>query len=132
MLLTECRTGVVTDEQINDELSAYGALVPNGNNLTCTLFFEIDQEARRNAELSQLGGVEKTIALDGRVAQDLQDGIDRTDPRGKTSAVHFLSFEGLKATSLSSASVITCAHPHYPHTVRLTEAIVAELRKDFD
>ncbi len=132
MLLTETRTGEATEAQIADEIGAYAALVPNGTNLTCTLFFEIDQEARRNVELSKLGGVEKTFALDGRPAQDLQDGIDRTDPNGKTSAVHFLSFEGLTAASLSPASIISCSHPHYPHTVRLNEEILTELRKDFD
>ena len=67
MLLTE-RGG---EAQIDDELSAYNPLIPQGAELVATAMFEIDDEVRRNAILGQLGGVEDRFFLevgDQRVA----------------------------------------------------------------
>src|ERR1700754_3927219 len=54
MLLTE-RGG---PEQVPDELDAYNPLIPQGAELVATVMFEIDDEVRREAALSRLGGVE--------------------------------------------------------------------------
>jgi hypothetical protein len=47
------------EEQINDELSAYSSLIPNGKELVATLMFEIDNAQRRAEFLGGLGGAEK-------------------------------------------------------------------------
>ena len=40
------------EEQIEDELSAYNPLIPQGAELVATLMFEIDDEARRARPIS--------------------------------------------------------------------------------
>ena len=51
------------EEQIDDELSAYNPLIPNGRELVATVMFEIDDEVRRKMVLAKLGGVEETAFL---------------------------------------------------------------------
>ena len=43
------------DEQLEDELVAYNPLIPNGNELTATLMFEIDNPVSRAAFLDKVG-----------------------------------------------------------------------------
>ena len=50
-------------EQIEDELSAYNPLIPQGQELVATLMFEIDEPERRKKLLMQLGGVEEVCCL---------------------------------------------------------------------
>ena len=49
------------DEQINDELTAYNPLIPNGKELVSTLMFEIDNPVIRATFLGKLGGVEAIL-----------------------------------------------------------------------
>lgn len=124
-----------SEDQIAEELEAYNSMLPQGGNLPFTLFFEVNNEERRRELLSKLASVEHQIVLeDGKqkiAAKDLQSDIGeyKTDAQGKTSAVHFLSFEGLKARDLTSSSTIICTHPAYPHSVRIHEELLQELKK---
>src|SRR6201996_6654499 len=59
MLLTE-RGG---EAQIEDELSAYNPLIPQGSELVATVMFEIEDPVRRAATLARLGGVEHEFFL---------------------------------------------------------------------
>src|ERR1700748_825210 len=59
MLLTE-RGG---EAQIEDELSAYNPLIPQGSELVATVMFEIDDPVRRANTLARLGGVEDCFFL---------------------------------------------------------------------
>ena len=45
------------DEQLNDELTAYNPLIPNGKELVSTLMFEIDNPVIRTTFLGKLCGV---------------------------------------------------------------------------
>ena len=49
------------DEQLNDELTAYNPLIPNGKELVSTLMFEIDNPVIRATFLGKLGGVEENV-----------------------------------------------------------------------
>ena len=51
------------DEQLQDELSAYNPLIPNGKELTATLMFEIDNPISRAAFLGKVGGIEETVFM---------------------------------------------------------------------
>jgi hypothetical protein len=69
---------------IEEELEAYGPLVPNGNNLVFTLFFEIDSPVARQNILTKLGGVEQMITLilgsSGKIVTSIpadDDGVAR-------------------------------------------------------
>ena len=46
------------DAQLADELAAYNPMIPNGSELSATVMIEIEDPERRNAALSQLGGIE--------------------------------------------------------------------------
>src|SRR5207249_1778546 len=52
------------EAQIEDELSAYNPLIPQGSELVATIMFELDDPVRREAFLGGLGGVEDHFYLD--------------------------------------------------------------------
>ena len=51
------------DEQLQDELTAYNPLIPNGKELTATLMFEIDNPVSRAAFLGKVGGIEQMVFM---------------------------------------------------------------------
>jgi hypothetical protein len=81
---------------IRDELDAYNALVPDGNNLKATMLIEYEDVAERQAALMQLRGIERRtwveVAGFERVLALADEDLDRENDE-KTSAVHFLRFE---------------------------------------
>ena len=84
------------DEQLNDELSAYNPLIPNGKELVSTLMFEIDNPVIRTTFLGKLGGVEENVFI--KIDNDVIYGkpeidVDRTSAEGKASSVQFIHFE---------------------------------------
>lgn len=125
------------DAQIEDELSAYGPLVPKGNELVCTLMFEIDNEDKRSRALLELGGVEERLYIavgnDKAYARPEQD-VERTTPDGKTSAVHFLHFDltpQMAQVFTSAAQVLVgCDHENYAHMAVFSDEARRELAKD--
>jgi hypothetical protein len=133
MLLTE-KGG---PEQLQDELTAYNPLIPQGRELVATVMFEIDDPAHRARILGQLGGVEAHLFLQiggARIAATPEDGEERTRD-GKTSAVHFLRFglgEGDVAALRDPAvpAMVGCDHPLYGHLAVLGPETRAELAKD--
>jgi hypothetical protein len=135
MLLTE-RGG---EAQIDDELSAYNPLIPQGAELVATAMFEIDDEVRRTAILGQLGGVEDRFFLevgDQRAAGVSEDDVERTREDGKTSSVHFLHFAFTPAQIAAFKDpavrvMLGCDHPHYAHFAVLGPETRTELAKDF-
>ena len=81
---------------IQDELDAYGPLIPDGHNFKATMLIEYTEEAERRVALTKLKGVEdKTyIQVEGskKVYAIADEDLEReTDT--KTSAVHFVRFE---------------------------------------
>ena len=135
MLLTE-RGG---EAQIEDELSAYNPLIPQGSELVSTVMFEIDDPVRRANTLARLGGVEDCFFLQvgEEKARGVPEGdIERTREDGKASSVHFLRF-GLTPAQIAvfrdprTQILFCCDHPAYSHLAGLSPASRAELSKDF-
>ncbi|MDP6342110.1 MAG: DUF3501 family protein [Alphaproteobacteria bacterium] len=130
------------EAQIDDELAAYGPLVPRGRELVATLMFEIDDPVRRDALLRRLAGVEDAVSLEVagapvRAVAELQDGVERTKPDGKTSSIHFLHFPfaepQIAAFREDGARIVAAIeHPEYAHMAVLPEAVRAALADDFD
>jgi len=126
-------------EQIEDELSAYNPLIPQGRELVATLMFEIDDEARRRRVLGSLGGVEETVYLQigsDKVMAQAEDDIDRTTAEGKASSVHFLHFPLTDAqvnafNDEANDVVLGLEHQGYAHMTRLSAESREELAKDF-
>ena len=127
------------DDQLADELAAYGPMVPNGGELVVTLMFEIDDPARRAKILGSLGGVEETIAITfggQEVKAVSEEDVDRTTADGKTSAVHFLHFPFTKTQIEAfrvpgALAIFTIGHPAYQHMAVLPESVREAVSQDF-
>lgn len=127
------------DAQIEDELSAYNPLIPDGGNLVATMMVEIDDPKRRARVLSELGGVEETVVLDvgGEAVRAVAESdVERTTEAGKTSSIHFLKFPFSDAQIDAFARpdtrvVLGIQHPKYDHMAALPSAMRAALAEDF-
>ncbi|MEX1107699.1 MAG: DUF3501 family protein [Dongiaceae bacterium] len=126
--------------QIDDELAAYGPMIPNGRELVATVLFEIDEPTRRKAFLSRLGGIEETafIRVGGEIIKAVPEtDVDRTTADGKASSVQFLHFPFTDAQVASFVKpgaevVIGFSHPVYGHMSIMPESVRAALAEDFD
>ena len=129
------------EEQIADELSAYGPLVPKGQELVATVMFEIEDPARRDKVLSGLGYVEDkiSITLGGdriQAVPELSDGVPRTTEEGKTSSIHFLRFPFTPAQIArfrdpSVQAVLAIEHDNYAHMAVVPKPVREALAADF-
>jgi len=128
------------DEQLQDELSAYNPLIPNGKELTATLMFEIDNPISRAAFLSKVGGIEETVFLkiNGKKIQAIpEEDVDRTSAEGKASSVQFIHFNFTddlikKFQSNGSEIELGIDHKEYSHSTKLSKENIASLSTDFN
>ena len=127
------------DEQLQDELSAYNPLIPNGKELTATLMFEIDNPISRAAFLGKVGGIEETVfmKINGEKIKAVpEEDVDRTSSEGKASSVQFIHFNFTndqieKFQSNSSEIELGIDHKEYSHSTKLTKENIASLSADF-
>jgi hypothetical protein len=127
-------------EQAQEEIAAYGPLVPNGSELVATFMIEIEDAERRKRILGGLGGIENTAFLsfgDIRIAAVAETDQDRTTAEGKASSVQFVHFpftkEQIAAFRAPGAQVVLgLSHPAYNHMAVLPEPVRAALAEDFD
>lgn len=121
-----------------DEIAAYSDLIPRGNNLVATFMIEIPNAQKRLLQLYAMGHVEDTFVMeivgsDGTTTNVKAKPIneERTTDEGKTSSVHFLSFECNKQTFEQAKQVkFRIEHPNYKHETALSVEQVQELAKD--
>ena len=128
------------DEQLNDEITAYNPLIPNGKELVSTLMFEIDNPVIRATFLGKLGGVEENVFI--KIDNDIIYGkpeidVDRTSAEGKASSVQFIHFEfdqnqisKFKGNNVSIELGID--HKEYSHSTKLSESTIKALSSDFN
>ena len=127
------------DEQLQDELSAYNPLIPNGKELTATLMFEIDNPISRAAFLGKVGGIEETVfmKINGEKIKAVpEEDVDRTSAEGKASSVQFIHFNFTddqieKFQSNSSEIELGIDHKEYSHSTKLSKENIASLYTDF-
>jgi len=127
------------DEQLQDELSAYNPLIPNGKELTATLMFEIDNPISRATFLGKVGGIEETVfmKINGEKIKAVPEkDVDRTSTKGKASSVQFIHFNFTddqieKFKSNSSEIELGINHKEYSHSTKLSEENIASLSADF-
>jgi hypothetical protein len=125
--------------QLEDELSAYNPLIPQGQELVATVMFEIDDPVRRNAILLKLTNVEEKMYVEvggEKVWADPEHDVDRTAEDGKTSSVHFLHFrftpeQIAKFKDQSVDVLLGVDHVNYAHMTRLSADTRASLAGDF-
>ena len=128
------------DEQLQDELTAYNPLIPNGKELTATLMFEIDNPISRAAFLGKVGGIEETVfmKIDGEKIKAVpEEDVDRTSTEGKASSVQFIHFNFTgdqikKFQSNSSEIELGIDHKEYSHSTKLSKENISSLSADFN
>ena len=127
------------DEQLDDELSAYNPLIPNGKELTATLMFEIDNPISRAAFLGKVGGIEEKVfmKINGEKIKAVpEEDVDRTSAEGKASSVQFIHFNFTddqieKFQSNNSEIELGIDHKEYSHCTKLSKENIASLSADF-
>ena len=128
------------EEQLQDELSAYNPLIPNGKELTATLMFEIDNPISRAAFLGKVGGIEETVymKINGEKIKAVpEEDVDRTSTEGKASSVQFIHFnfnvdQIEKFKSNSSEIELGIDHKEYSHSTKLSKETRTSLSADFN
>ena len=128
------------DEQLEDELTAYNPLIPNGKELVATLMFEIDNPVSRASFLSKVGGIEEKVFMkidNDKVKAIPEKDVDRTSAEGKASSVQFIHFKFNdqqieKFKSASKEIELGIDHPEYSHTTKLTDITLKSLLADFN
>tara|TARA_B000000460_G_scaffold175354_1_gene124965 strand:+ start:1311 stop:1895 length:585 start_codon:yes stop_codon:yes gene_type:complete len=131
---------VIEPDRIEEELSVYNTLVPDGSNLKATMIIEFPDQKVSLERLSQLIGIEDKVWLqigeNDRVFAIAEEVLDRTN-KGKTSVVHFLRFElsKLMIKELKSGITLFAGIGHLNYNVRTQEVaqtISSSLSNDLD
>ena len=125
---------------INEELTAYNPLVPDGSNWKATFMIEFPDEDERRAMLQKLIGVEDRVYMQinghERVYAIADEDLERSNEQ-QTSAVHFLRFElsGEQVGSLRNGASLAAGIDHDSYRVEispLTDNIRQSLLADLD
>ncbi|WP_455207872.1 DUF3501 family protein [Kaarinaea lacus] len=120
-------------EGIEEELSAYNPLIPDGSNWKATFMLEYDDAEERKVALQKMVGIEDRVwvQVEGydRVFAIADEDLDRAT-QDKTSSVHFLRFElsdAMIAAAREGARVaMGIDHVNYRYSV---DAIADNVRK---
>jgi hypothetical protein len=116
-------------EGIEEELSSYNPLIPDGQNWKATLLIEFPDEDERRRELAKMKGIEDRawVQVSGhdRVYAIADEDLERENDE-KTSSVHFLRFELSPAmiAALHGGANLAAGidHDHYRHCVPAVSA----------
>jgi Protein of unknown function (DUF3501) len=126
-------------EGIEEELSSYNPLIPDGQNWKATLLIEFPDENERRRELAKMKGIEDRawVQVNGhdRVYAIADEDLERENDE-KTSSVHFLRFELTAAMIVALRGGADLAagidHEHYRHSVApVSDATRQALLTDF-
>lgn len=118
---------------IEEELSAYNPLIPDGHNWKATFMIEIPDPAQRAVRLGEMIGIEDQIWLQvgdlDRIVPIADEDLDRTTA-DKTASVHFLRFEVTpeQINALKDGATLYAGidHPSYPIDRYEVPAVIRE------
>jgi hypothetical protein len=128
-------------EAIEEELSAYNPLIPDGSNLKATFMIEFPDVEERRQKLQHLGGIEDQVYVQvrgfDRVLAHADEDLERSSDDGKTSAVHFVRFEltqeMIAALKQGAALGMGVTHPNYAQEIEaVDEGVRQSLVADLD
>jgi len=127
---------MLTDEQIRNEVDTYNQLIPDANELSGTLFVEIDDKERLYEWLPKLVGIQRVVSIwlhDGSSVPSTPEDEERLTREATTSTVHYLKFrfapEQVEAFAAGPVRIVV-DHSNYDAVVELTEAQRSELVED--
>jgi len=127
---------MLTDEQIRNELDTYNQLIPGPNELSGTLFVEIDDKERLYEWLPKLVGIQRGVSIwlhDGSSVPSTPEDEERLTREETTTTVHYLKFRFTpdQVDAFAAGPVrIVVDHPNYNAVVELTEEQRSELVED--
>jgi hypothetical protein len=133
-----CRAeGLSADEQIQQELDIYNAILPDAGQLAATLFIEMQTEAQVARVLEKLVGLQEHVWLvigGSRIKATFDPEQFATD---KLAAVQYLKFpltvdEQAELRRAGTAVAIAIDHPQYRHQAHLDEESRRSLAADLD
>ncbi len=128
---------IVDEEKINSEIEAYNELIPGPNELSATLFVEVDEQDRIKPVLDSLVGMNRdSIFLqigERKIPAVFEEG-HATDDR--ISAVQYVKFKlspsDVEEFGKSSTPIrVVIRHPHYNADADLPEGMRESLLRDF-
>jgi Protein of unknown function (DUF3501) len=127
---------MLTDEQIRNEVDTYNQLIPKANELSGTLFIEIDDKERLCEWLPKLVAVQWAVSIwlhDGSSVPSTPEDEERLTREETTTTVHYLKFrftpEQVDAFAAGPVRIVV-DHPNYNAVVELTEEQRSELVRD--
>ena len=124
---------------IEEELSAYNPLIPDGQNLKATAMLEYQDVDERKQQLALLRGIEDLVwiqvgGFDPVYAISNED-LERSNTE-KTSAVHFMRFElepdMIAALRGGAAIKMGSSHESYRYSTDVEQPILEALLADLD
>lgn len=126
-------------QEIEDELSAYNPLIPDGSNWKGTFMFEYPEVEERRKALARMTGIEHCIWMQvagcDRIFAVANEDLDRSTDE-KTSAVHFLRFElgpdSVAAVKAGADIKMGIDHDEMRCEVTLSDATRRSLTRDLD
>ena len=130
---------ITQQEDVEDELSAYTPLIPDGNNLKATMLIMYPNVSQRKKMLTKLNSIENEVWICAdnlkRVFAISDEDLERSNER-KTSAVHFLRFqfdeEYIKSIKSAKKISIGINHLDYEFSTELSDNIAESLLDDLD
>ena len=130
---------IFKEPEINEEISAYTSLIPDGDNLKATMLIMYPNVEERKIMLNKLNDLENNIYLSvdnsKRTFAVSDEDLERTKD-GKTSAVHFLRFQldrDIIDKFKSSENIIFGAeHENYSRDTKITNETKMSLIDDFE
>ncbi len=127
---------MLTDDQIRGEVDTYNQLIPDANELSGTLFVEIDDKERLYEWLPKLVGIQRAVSIwlqDDSSVASIPEDEERLTRDETTTTVHYLKFRFTpeQVDAFASGPVrIVVDHPNYDAVVELTEEQRSELVGD--
>ena len=126
-------------EEIEEEIGAYQALIPDGNNFKATMLIMYPDVEERRKMLEKLNGIENKMWLrinqSSKIYAMADEDLDRANDE-KTSAVHFLRFqlnsEEVDLFKNSDNIEFGVDHDEYSTSIKVTRDTYKSLLKDLD
>ncbi|HEX7521606.1 MAG TPA: DUF3501 family protein [Acidimicrobiia bacterium] len=130
---------LITDAQIEHELSTYNALIPDRRELSATLFLELTGDEQLRKWLPRLMGIQRAVSFwlpDGSRAQCVPQDEERLTRDEITTTVHYLKFpfsdEQVASFRAQPGTRLVIDHPAYDAVVELSDEQRAELARDLE
>ena len=125
--------------EIDEEIGAYQALIPDGNNFKATMLIMYPNVTERRKMLEMLNGIENMmyLTIDGskKIYAKADEDLDRANEE-KTSAVHFLRYqltdEDVNLFKQSENIEFGVDHEEYSTSIKVSSDTYQSLRSDLE